>query len=64
MDGSSAYVYDRRYVRFDGIAYHEHFFRAQAASATSAVRITVTDEEGHEYVQTMERPKSLNYQMD
>ena len=41
-----------------------HFFRAQAASATSAVRITVTDEEGHEYVQTMERPKSLNYQMD
>lgn len=41
-----------------------HFFRAQAASATSAVRITVTDEEGHEYVQTMERPKSLTYQMD
>ncbi|MBO8483849.1 MAG: calcineurin-like phosphoesterase C-terminal domain-containing protein [Bacteroidetes bacterium] len=40
-----------------------HIFQVQASSPTSTLTVTVKDEEGNEYVQEMERPKALTYQM-
>ena len=43
---------------------HSHFFKAKAASATSSVVVTVTDSWGHEFTQTITRPKGFGYKMN
>lgn len=40
---------------------NSHFYDAQAKSATSAITIKVTDEEGNVYVENMVRPKPLTF---
>src|SRR5690606_12636258 len=40
-----------------------HLFLVQASSATSTLEITVEDEFGNVYSETMERPKAFNYSM-
>ncbi|RZF59920.1 calcineurin-like phosphoesterase C-terminal domain-containing protein [Sphingobacterium corticibacterium] len=40
-----------------------HLFLVQASSATSTLEITVEDEFGNIYSETMERPKAFNYTM-
>lgn len=42
----------------------DNFFRVTASSATSTLEITVVDEFGKTYKQTMKRPKAFNSQMD
>ncbi len=41
-----------------------HLFKVKASSATSTLNITVTDEHGNTYTETMTRPKSFTYEMD
>ena len=40
-----------------------HLFKVKASSATSILNITVTDEHGNVYTETMSRPKSFTYSM-
>lgn len=41
-----------------------HLFKVKASSATSTLNITVTDEHGTVYTETMTRPKAFTYSMD
>ncbi len=41
-----------------------HLFKVKASSATSTLVITVTDEHGNVYTETMTRPKDFTYTMD
>ena len=45
-------------------SYTAHMFKVKARTATSSLRIVVTDSFGNRYKQTMSRPKELSYGME